>query len=61
MVKPDEVTTDRVVAKVPASAKSGKPKVADRYGQSAKSPVELKVVDASQLPPQDAPGPATSR
>jgi murein DD-endopeptidase MepM/ murein hydrolase activator NlpD len=56
VVKPDEVTKTRVVAKVPASAKSGKPKVADRYGQSSKSPVALKVVDESQLPPQSGAG-----
>ena len=55
-VKPDEVTKNRVVAKVPEGAASGKPRVADRYGQSAKSPVALKVVDASQLPSQDTPG-----
>ena len=61
VVKPDEVTKTRVVAKVPASAKSGKPKVADRYGQSSKSPVALKVVDESQLPPQNGSRrPATS-
>jgi murein DD-endopeptidase MepM/ murein hydrolase activator NlpD len=55
-VKPDEVTKNRVVAKVPEGAASGKPRVADRYGQSAKSPVALKVVDQSQLPSQDTPG-----
>ncbi len=55
-VKPGEVTKNRVVAQVPQGAVSGKPKVADRYGQSAKSPVALKVVDESQIPAQDTPG-----
>ena len=55
-VKPDDVTANRLVAKVPEGAVSGKPKVADRYGQGAKSPVKLKIVDASQLPQQDTPG-----
>jgi murein DD-endopeptidase MepM/ murein hydrolase activator NlpD len=55
-VKPDEVTSNRLVATVPDGAVSGKPRVADRYGQGAKSPVKLKIVDASQLPQQDTPG-----
>ena len=55
-VKPDEVASNRLVATVPDGAVSGKPKVADRYGQGAKSPVKLKIVDASQLPTQDTPG-----
>jgi hypothetical protein len=55
-VKPEEVAPNRLVARVPEGAVSGKPKVADRYGQGAKSPVKLKIVDASQLPQQDTPG-----
>jgi murein DD-endopeptidase MepM/ murein hydrolase activator NlpD len=55
-VKPEEVAANRLVAKVPEGAVSGKPKVADRYGQGAKSPIKLKIVDASQLPQQDTPG-----
>jgi murein DD-endopeptidase MepM/ murein hydrolase activator NlpD len=55
-VKPDEVAANRLVARVPEGAVSGKPKVADRYGQGAKSPVKLKIVDASQLPQQDTAG-----
>ena len=54
--KPSEVTANRLVVTVPDGAVSGKPRVTDRYGQSAKSPVKLKVVDASQLPQQDNPG-----
>jgi hypothetical protein len=55
-VKPDEVAANRLVARVPEGAVSGKPRVADRYGQNAKSPVKLKIVDASQTPAQDTPG-----
>jgi murein DD-endopeptidase MepM/ murein hydrolase activator NlpD len=51
--KPTEVTKRRVEAKVPEGAVSGKPRVADEYGQSAKSPIALEVVDESDLP---APG-----
>jgi murein DD-endopeptidase MepM/ murein hydrolase activator NlpD len=52
-VKPDEVTNGRVEAKVPQGAMSGKPRVADRYGQRAKSPVALEVIGEEDLP---APG-----
>ena len=55
-VKPDDVTSNRLVATVPDGAVSGKLRVSDRYGQGAKSPVKLKIVDASQLPTQDTPG-----
>jgi murein DD-endopeptidase MepM/ murein hydrolase activator NlpD len=51
--KPVEVTRSRVETKVPQGAVSGKPNVADRYGQSAKSPVPLEVVGEEDLP---APG-----
>jgi murein DD-endopeptidase MepM/ murein hydrolase activator NlpD len=51
--KPTEVTKRRVEAKVPQEAVTGKPRVADSYGQSAKSPVALEVVDETDLP---APG-----
>jgi Peptidase family M23 len=54
--KPGEVASNRLVVTVPDGAVSGKPRVTDRYGQSAKSPVKLKIVDASQLPQQDNPG-----
>jgi murein DD-endopeptidase MepM/ murein hydrolase activator NlpD len=56
VVKPDEVAQNRVVASVPEGAVSGRPRVSDRYGQRAKSPVPLKIVDQSQLPAQDTPG-----
>jgi murein DD-endopeptidase MepM/ murein hydrolase activator NlpD len=52
-VKPAEVTRRRVEAKVPQGALSGKPRVADPYGQTAKSPVALEVVSEEDLP---APG-----
>jgi murein DD-endopeptidase MepM/ murein hydrolase activator NlpD len=52
-VKPAEVTRARVEAKVPQGAVSGKPRVADRYGQRAKSPIPLEVVGEEDLP---APG-----
>jgi murein DD-endopeptidase MepM/ murein hydrolase activator NlpD len=48
--KPSEVTKRRIEARVPEGATSGKPRVADRYGQRAKSPVPLEVVDESNLP-----------
>jgi murein DD-endopeptidase MepM/ murein hydrolase activator NlpD len=52
-VKPTDSTNRRVEAKVPQGAVTGKPRVADQYGQSAKSPVALEVVEESDLP---APG-----
>jgi murein DD-endopeptidase MepM/ murein hydrolase activator NlpD len=53
--QPTEVTKTRIEATVPSAATSGKPGVADRYGQRAKSPVPLKVVDESELPAPNGP------
>ncbi len=52
-VKPTDVDSRVVEAKVPDGAKDGKPRVVDDFGQVAKSPKRLDVVPADQLP---APG-----
>lgn len=49
-VKPTEVDSRTVEAKVPDAAKDGKPRVIDDYGQVAKAPEALEVVSEDQLP-----------
>jgi murein DD-endopeptidase MepM/ murein hydrolase activator NlpD len=52
-VKAIEVSSRSVEAEVPEDAGDGKPRALDEFGQIAKSPVKLQIVDESALP---APG-----
>jgi murein DD-endopeptidase MepM/ murein hydrolase activator NlpD len=48
-VDPFSVTARAVKAIVPNRAQTGRPKVADSFGNASLSPAELRIVDASQL------------
>ncbi len=50
-VAPDSVAPGQVVAKIPDGAATGKARVADGYGQSADSPVEIEIVSPAEAEP----------
>ena len=49
-VKPTKVAGKKVEAEVPKDAKNGKPRAIDEFGQVAKAPEALKIVDEADLP-----------
>jgi murein DD-endopeptidase MepM/ murein hydrolase activator NlpD len=49
-VKPTKVAGKKVEAEVPKDAKNGKPRAIDEFGQVAKAPDALKIVDEADLP-----------
>jgi murein DD-endopeptidase MepM/ murein hydrolase activator NlpD len=49
-VKPTDVAGKSVEAEVPKNAENGKPRAIDEFGQVAKSPEALKIIDESDLP-----------
>lgn len=49
-VEPRSAKAHRVVAKVPAGAKTGRPRVRDVYGSMDTAPRELRIVDPDEIP-----------
>jgi murein DD-endopeptidase MepM/ murein hydrolase activator NlpD len=49
-VKPTDVAGKSVEAEVPKNAENGRPRAIDEFGQVAKSPDRLRIVDESDLP-----------